>query len=392
MPKILIIAKYYLPGYKSGGPLVSIKNIVSAFSDKFQFNIIASDRDLGDTSPYQNLEPGAPYDINGAQVTYVSPSQQKFYQLSGIIRNTKYDLLYLNSFFSVWPTLYPLLIHKLFNVDRGALLLAPRGELSPEALGKKPYRKKLYLLLFKISGLYKTVNWHASNEFEALDIKNMFGSKVRIYIAPNIPETPANTLQLPKLNDDGVLRIAFIARISAMKNLLFAIHVLSSVRCNIRFNIYGPIEDQTYWNTCSDRLEHLPNNIECCYHGSIHRADVSSTLLEHDLMFLPSLSENFGHIIAESLSVGTRVLISTQTPWRNLLAKNMGRDIDMAHVETFVETIETIALEDSDERKQNRLLAKKGYQRYLQSSDTIESNLNMLNDILASPRNKEYYK
>jgi glycosyltransferase involved in cell wall biosynthesis len=40
-------------------------------------------------------------------------------------------------------------------------------------------------------------------------------------------------------------------------------------------------------------------------------------LHKYDLFILPTLNENFGHSIVESLSVGTPVLISDNTPWRS---------------------------------------------------------------------------
>ena len=35
---------------------------------------------------------------------------------------------------------------------------------------------------------------------------------------------------------------------------------------------------------------------------------------EYDLLFLPTKGENFGHVILESMSAGTPVLISDTTP------------------------------------------------------------------------------
>ena len=50
----------------------------------------------------------------------------------------------------------------------------------------------------------------------------------------------------------------------------------------------------------------------------------------NDLFFLPTRGENFGHVIAEALSVGTPVLISDQTPWRKLAAVGLGHDLPLA--------------------------------------------------------------
>jgi glycosyltransferase involved in cell wall biosynthesis len=43
---------------------------------------------------------------------------------------------------------------------------------------------------------------------------------------------------------------------------------------------------------------------------------VSPTFAAYDLFAFPTLGENFGHVIFESLRVGTPVLLSDRTPWR----------------------------------------------------------------------------
>jgi glycosyltransferase involved in cell wall biosynthesis len=70
---------------------------------------------------------------------------------------------------------------------------------------------------------------------------------------------------------------------------------------------------------------------------------VSETLSTYDLFFLPTFAENFGHSIAESMSVGTPVLISDNTPWRELEAKKWGWDFSLVQKENFVKAIKTVA-------------------------------------------------
>jgi glycosyltransferase involved in cell wall biosynthesis len=44
--------------------------------------------------------------------------------------------------------------------------------------------------------------------------------------------------------------------------------------------------------------------------------DVPGTFAQYDLFAFPSRGENFGHVVLESLSVGTPVLVSDRTPWK----------------------------------------------------------------------------
>ncbi len=61
---------------------------------------------------------------------------------------------------------------------------------------------------------------------------------------------------------------------------------------------------------------------------------------EHDLFFLPTLGENFGHVILEALCAGCPVLISDQTPWRGLEEKGVGWDLSLSKPEMFREVLQ----------------------------------------------------
>ena len=56
MKKILILVPYYFPGYRSGGPQQTIKNLVDTFADEASFYIYTQNHDLGIKMPYENIE------------------------------------------------------------------------------------------------------------------------------------------------------------------------------------------------------------------------------------------------------------------------------------------------------------------------------------------------
>ena len=57
--------------------------------------------------------------------------------------------------------------------------------------------------------------------------------------------------------------------------------------------------------------------------------EVLSALSGHDLFFLPTLGENYGHVIHEALLSGSQVLLSDQTPWRGLTEAGLGWDLPL---------------------------------------------------------------
>ena len=73
MRTILIIMGRYLPGYRDGGPLRSIKNLTDRLGEEYDFRIITTDRDLGDNTPYSGILRGNWNQVGNANVYYVEP-------------------------------------------------------------------------------------------------------------------------------------------------------------------------------------------------------------------------------------------------------------------------------------------------------------------------------
>lgn len=112
--KILTFSVYYLPGYKGGGPVRTIENMVSHLDQEIEFWIVTRDRDLGDTVPYPAIKRGIWQKVGGAYVYYLPAEAVNFTAVGDLINNTPHDIVYLNSFFDPVFTIYPLL-HRFFG-------------------------------------------------------------------------------------------------------------------------------------------------------------------------------------------------------------------------------------------------------------------------------------
>ena len=73
--RVLVLADYYLPGFKAGGPIRSLANMVDRLGDEFAFKIVTRDRDAGDQRPCGGTVPNAWQPIGKARVLYLSPRQ-----------------------------------------------------------------------------------------------------------------------------------------------------------------------------------------------------------------------------------------------------------------------------------------------------------------------------
>src|SRR5699024_8536433 len=118
---------------------------------------------------------------------------------------------------------------------------------------------------------------------------------------------------------------------------------------NVSLDVYGPIEDTSYWERCKNDIRKLPSNIRVDYKGLIPHNLVLSTFEKYHFFLFPTHGENFGHVISESLISGTPVIISDQTPWRNLDKRQVGWDISLQNKNKFTKVLnETLDLEQNE--------------------------------------------
>lgn len=339
-PIILTFVPYYLPGYKAGGPVRTIANLVEHLGDEFQFRIITSDRDANDAAPYPSVTQDTWTRVGKARVFYSSPRSRTFKGWQALISNTSYDVLYLNSFFSSDYTIKPLVLRRLGLLPERPVILAPRGEFSKGALAMKWGKKRIYLVLARLIGFCRDLLWQASSQYEVQDIRRMTGPGQSICVAPNLPTSSNGSHGSWRTKQPDKLKVLFLSRITPKKKLDYALGVLKGTGVSVSFDILGPVSDQAYWSYCRQLMSELPDNVAATYLGSVEHDKVFDLMASYDLFFLPTAGENYGHVIQEALSAGTPVLISDRTPWRGLEAKGVGWDVSLERPEQFRRIIE----------------------------------------------------
>ncbi|MCI4411235.1 MAG: glycosyltransferase family 4 protein [Thiotrichales bacterium] len=348
-PKILTLISFYKPSFKAGGPVKTIANMVDQLKS-LKFSVFTRDRDLGDAQPFKGIEFNHWQQVEGAVVLYATQDKLSVKYIAETIQKEQFDVLYLNSFFDPIFTIKPLIARKLGLIKVCPIVLAPRGEFSPGALAIKSFKKKLFIKFASLLGLYDNIIWQASSEFEKQDIiQRLKVPPSTVFIAKDLPPKLSVSTVTPTLNANETCKVIFLSRISPIKNLDFALEVLKKVQAHVFFDIYGPIEDDEYWQACLKLIKQLPSNIQVNYCGSVTSDQVVDVFSSYDLFFFPTRGENYGHVIAESLAAGTPVLLSDQTPWQDLARDNLGWDLSL-EMDSFVAKIEEVAQMDSHAR------------------------------------------
>jgi glycosyltransferase involved in cell wall biosynthesis len=366
--RILLFTDWYTPGYKAGGPIQSCQNIVSTLGTQYEFHVLTSDRDLGAIIAYPDI-PSNEW-INGGKerIFYAAPGFMQNRNIRNLIKQIEPDIIYFNSMFSPRYTLLPLWILRELKYT-GKIVLAPRGMLKTGALNVKPFKKKIFLQLFRWSGFPGKIVFHATNEQEKEEILQHFPRARHVQVIANIPHIDIKPPMLLS-KSAGELRMVYIARIHPIKNLDYILKVLGKTfHGKIQFDIYGEGEDVKYIQQCQLMAAQLPEQIQVRFHGPIAHKDVFDILYQYHLFVLPTLGENFGHSIFEALSAARPVLISDKTPWRQLKETKAGWDIPLEEMNAYQAAIQQV-LDMNQEEFNNCVQGARNYAtQFLESAD-----------------------
>lgn len=343
---ILILTDWFLPGYLAGGPIQSIATLTQQLSNEFDFKIITTDRDFKSDEKYESIVTNVWTVHEGRQVFYISPSHLIPDFMLQLIQKTPHDVLYINSLFSKYFAVLPLKWKQQEKI-KAPIVLAPRGMLGDGALAIKPFKKQVFLMYANLFGLFKNIHWQSTSGQETYEIKKRIGERSHISEVSNLPHAFHQSQKIEKR--EGKLRLCFISRISVKKNLNFAIDILKQISDKeIVFDVYGPIEDEAYWQVCMLNATALPSNISFQYEGILKPTEIAKTISQYHALFLPTQNENYGHIIVETLQQGRLVILSDQTPWRHLENEHIGFDIALNDTQQFVKAIEKLLAIDQE--------------------------------------------
>ncbi|MEU3453730.1 glycosyltransferase [Micromonospora sp. NPDC006766] len=358
--------------------------MVDSVPANVNLTLVTSDRDLGCRTPYPGLS-GRWMTRSRSKVFYLnlrSPAQWL-----RIWRHQRsagpFDLLYVNSVWQPGFSLLPVLATVLRLVAARRILIAPRGEFSPGALGIRSRKKRLFLAFWRRVLDRRDVVWHATNDREAAQIRALVAG-ARIVVCENETLLPVEPSP-PREHGDASLRLVFISRITPMKNLDLVLRALQSVSRPLTFDIYGPVDDPSYWRECQRLCDELPATVTVRYRGPLPPAEVRATFARYDAFVLPTRGENFGHVIAESLSVSCPVVCSAETPWTEVLNGGGGVVLSAMSAAQLSRVIEGMAADSPAERYERRVRAGGAYRSW-RARKTMPSVLDLVRtDTFAGP-------
>jgi glycosyltransferase involved in cell wall biosynthesis len=360
---VLVLAPKFPPAYLGGGPIRTLEALVRDAPACYAVSVITSDRDLGET---QRLAiPSNRWTVrDGVPVLYVSTD--KVVGLWGAFRSVakqKPDLLYINGFFEPVFSILPQVLWWSLWHRKGTRLLAPRGEFSEGALALKARKKRFYIDAYRLAGLHKGIYWHASSAHEAQDIRRVWGDDCKVIVRENETSLPMRAL-VPTLSPDPGLRAVFLGRIVPKKGLSVVLAALDRVTTLVYLDIFGSEEDKKYSKECRSLAAQLPPNVIVRFLGVVRPDAVRDTVSPYDVFLMPTAGENFGHVIAESLSVACPVMGTAYTPWVQVLATGGGTVVGSSEPDDWRAAIQDYSALTAEQKLDRRIRAGEAFDRW----------------------------
>ena len=365
-PQLVIFVDWFEPAYKAGGPVRSIANLSRLLSQTVEIRIFTSDKDHGDTDQMPGIQIDRWTDFE-PNISVWYASEKGYHLMLKEFKSLNPTAIYFNSLFSIRYFLRPL-IQSLSVFPESRKIIAPRGMLHQGALQYGTYKKRLYLAMLKLTGWAKKLTWQATDQQERLDIKRHIGEGSTIRDAGNVPTILAHRKIVLREKSTNSLRSLFVSRIQPKKNLEFFLQLLMDFSQPLEFDIIGPVEDESYWEECQEIIQRLPDHIRVSYLGAMPHSSILTLQQDYDFFVLPTFGENFGHSIYDALAGGLPVLISDQTPWRDLSDSNAGLDLTL-DASIWLKALESWHSISAEEWEEKKMSARRFASQYIDSQD-----------------------
>lgn len=365
--KVLIFIDWYLPGYRSGGPVTSISNMIAGLHDELDFYILTTNKDYQQTEPYE-LPENRWVEREDCKVKYCNDESLVAGAVKSTLEEVDPDFVFINGIYSKYFSRDAIKYAKKLGVSK--IIVSPRGMLSAGSLSVKGFKKKQYLRLVKATGMFNDVWFHATGDMERLDIRKQFPD-ARVHVAPNLPATLPEAK--PTYNRaDGPLRLITVARVAREKNTLLAIQALAKADIEVELDWYGPTYDQPYLESCIEAAE-ANKKLHVRFPGALSPEEIPSRMSEAHVFYLPTTGENFGHSILEALMHGIPICISNKTPWSGVNEQHAGWALE-PEIEVLSNQLRMVASLSKTELNEISENAYNFARDYLASNNAIEAN------------------
>lgn len=194
--------------------------------------------------------------------------------------------------------------------------IMPHGMLEPWILHRHYWTRKLpALILYERKALQSAVCLIATAESERKNLERLKANKAEVPVVANgidVSQIPMKTSWTKRK------KILYVSRIHVKKGIELLLDVAADLRELLEgydIIIAGEGEPE-YVETLKRKARESRLSVQ--FVGGVYGAEKWRTFQEADFFVLPTNSENFGYVIAESLACGTPVITTHGAPWADI--------------------------------------------------------------------------
>jgi glycosyltransferase involved in cell wall biosynthesis len=231
------------------------------------------------------------------------------------------------------------------------VVIHSRGMLTPWALNHRAWKKRVAMALFERRDLETAAALIATSPGECDDIRRL-GIRRPVAVIPNgVRLAPLERSGLGGRRPDTRVRtVLFLSRVHPVKGLANLLHAWSQLTPpNWRLRIAGP-GDSGYIDDVLALVRGLNVGESVSYTGALDGDAKADAYRDADLFVLPTLSENFGIVVAEALAHGVPVITTRAAPWADLERYGCGWWVEVGPEPLVTALREAMALTDEERR------------------------------------------
>ena len=231
------------------------------------------------------------------------------------------------------------------RVLKKPVVLSPRGAFQQWHGSRRKVFKKIWNMIAKTLLSPRLSFLHVTSSLEKKESQVIF-PKLSIFCIPNgvcIPKVISKNSK-----DSSSFEIIFIGRIHPKKGIEIIINSMEKLRDkNVSLKIYGD-GDKGYIQDLKKNISSKGLQNKIVFKGHINGIEISNAFMASDICVVPSFTENFGMVVAESLAHGVPVIASMGTPWEGLVKNHCGYWVENT-VGNFVTSIDRMMHADLSE-------------------------------------------
>ena len=321
---VLGISPAFYPATYWGGPVASLHGLYNSLATLPDIDLRVLTTDTAGPRLSQSVEVDKfPVRYPAGYEVYLcrrragaSFAPRMFATMPGLVRWA--DVVHVTSVYS--PSTIPALM--LCRLLRKPLVWSPRGALQRWEATTRPRLKAIWEAICRRQLISELDAIHTTSPEEASAAQSRVPG-VRVVVIPNGVVVPAR-LEAREWLPGGRLRLLYLGRLHPIKGIENLLHALATIRdLPVSLHICGA-GDHAYTLSLQSLSASLSLTDRVTFVGHVDEVGKHAEFRTADLCVVPSFTENFGMVVAESLAHGVPVVAAHGAPWAELETHRCG--------------------------------------------------------------------